>query len=76
MNLWVSILLISICAIFWDIGVAFQKKTVDGMPKLEILKPARESFKILLHSPKWIVGLISSTFLLSRFTTEEVAEKL
>jgi len=26
MNLWFSILLITICSIFWDIGVVFQKK--------------------------------------------------
>lgn len=62
MNLWFSIILISICAVFWDIGVVFQKKAADEIPKLEVLKHAGKSLGVLLHSSKWVVGLVFSAF--------------
>ena len=60
MNLWFSILIISVCAVFWDIGVVFQKKAADEIPKLEVLKHTGKSLGILLHSPKWVAGLAFS----------------
>jgi len=74
MNLWFSIILISICAVFWDIGVVFQKKAADEIPKLEVLKHAGKSLGVLLRSSKWVVFI--GAFLLSRFTAEEIAEKM
>ena len=60
MNLWFSILLITVCAVFWDIGIVLQKKAADEIPKLEVLKHAGKSLGILLHSPKWVTGLAFS----------------
>jgi len=60
MSIWISILLITLCAVCWDIGVVLQKKAADKLPKITL---GRETPGILwkfLSNPGWLSGMVIS----------------
>ena len=44
MSIWICILLITACAVCWDVGVVWQKQAADTLPKIEA---SRKLFKII-----------------------------
>ncbi|RKY51435.1 MAG: hypothetical protein DRP89_09010 [Candidatus Neomarinimicrobiota bacterium] len=60
MSIWISILLITFCAFFWDIGVVLQKQAADKLPRLVIDRGIFKVLRAFITSKKWIGGLIFS----------------
>jgi drug/metabolite transporter (DMT)-like permease len=58
--IWISILLIAICAVCWDVGVVWQKQAADTLPKIEIGRKLFKIIKAFVFSRKWMGGLIIS----------------
>jgi multidrug transporter EmrE-like cation transporter len=52
-SIWLSIVLISLCAVCWDAGVVLQKQAADGLPPLASAK----ALKRFVTSPRWMLGL-------------------
>lgn len=60
MSIWICILLITICAVCWDVGVVWQKQAADTLPKIEMGRKLFKIIKAFVFSKKWIGGLIIS----------------
>ena len=60
MSIWISILLISICAVCWDVGIVWQKQAADTLPKIAMGKDLFKILKAFILSKKWLAGLIIS----------------
>jgi len=60
MSIWISILLITFCTFFWDIGVVLQKQAADKLPRLVIDRGIFKVLRAFITSKKWIGGLIFS----------------
>ena len=56
----ICILLITACAICWDVGVVWQKQAADALPKIEMGRKLFKIIKAFVLSRKWIGGLIIS----------------
>ena len=60
MSIWICILLITVCAVCWDVGVVWQKQAADTLPKIEMGRKLFKIIKAFVSSGKWIGGLIMS----------------
>ncbi|MCX5995995.1 MAG: hypothetical protein NTV59_08390 [Chloroflexi bacterium] len=60
MSIWICILLITVCAVCWDVGVVWQKQAADTLPKIEMGRKLFKIIKAFVSSRKWIGGLIIS----------------
>ena len=60
MSIWICILLITVCAVCWDVGVVWQKQAADTLPKIEMGRKLFKIIKAFVSSRKWIGGLIMS----------------
>lgn len=60
MSIWISILLITICAVCWDIGVVLQKQAADNLPRIELGGGLPRVILAFLTSGKWMGGLVIS----------------
>ncbi len=60
MSLWLSIGLISLCAVCWDIGVVLQKRAADVLPPLRVGTGLWSSIKAVATSGPWVLGLVMS----------------
>lgn len=56
MSLWLSIVLIAVCALCWDVGVVLQKRAVDSLSGARL--GTWSSFKAMLTSARWMAGLV------------------
>jgi drug/metabolite transporter (DMT)-like permease len=59
-SIWICILLITVCAVCWDVGVVWQKQAADTLPKIEMGRKLFKIIKAFVSSRKWIGGLIIS----------------
>ena len=57
MSIWVSIVLITICATAWNAGVVFQKQAADTLPPLEIGPELLRTLGKFVTSGRWMIGL-------------------
>lgn len=60
MGIWLSVALVTLCAICWDVGVVLQKRASDEAPTLELKRGLWASVKALLISPYWLGGFAFS----------------
>ncbi len=60
MGIWLSILLITLCAIMWDIGVVLQKKAADRLPALVLGKGTGRVLLAFVRHKAWMGGLVIS----------------
>ena len=60
MSIWICVLLITVCAVCWDVGVVWQKQAADTLPKIEMGRKLFKIIKAFVSSRKWIGGLIIS----------------
>ena len=60
MSIWICILLITSCAICWDVGVVWQKQAADTLPKLEASRKLFKIIRAFVFSRKWVGGLVIS----------------
>ncbi len=60
MSIWISILLITICALMWDIGVVLQKQAADCLPRIAFGRELPGTILACLKHWKWTGGLIAS----------------
>jgi drug/metabolite transporter (DMT)-like permease len=61
-SIWICILLITVCAVCWDVGVVWQKQAADTLPKIEASRKLFKIIKAFVFSRKWIGGLVISGF--------------
>jgi len=59
-SIWIAILLITICAVCWDVGVVWQKQAADTLPKIEMGRNLFKIIKAFVISRKWMGGLVIS----------------
>jgi multidrug transporter EmrE-like cation transporter len=60
MSIWISILLITLCAVCWDVGVVWQKQAADELPRIELGDRIFQTLKAFIFSKKWMGGLLIS----------------
>jgi len=60
MNIWTAILLITLCAICWDVGVVLQKQAADKLPRITLGKDTPQILWAFLSNWKWLSGLAIS----------------
>jgi drug/metabolite transporter (DMT)-like permease len=60
MSIWISILLITVCALCWDVGVVWQKQAADKLPVMGLDHNIASSLRAFVTSKKWMGGLIIS----------------
>lgn len=60
MSIWVALILITLCAIAWDIGIVLQKLAVDEMPRIRFGRGLPAALRSLLKSRRWTAGLAAS----------------
>jgi drug/metabolite transporter (DMT)-like permease len=58
--IWLSILLIAICALAWDAGVVLQKRAADALPPLALGSGLGKTLLRFLRSPGWMAGMLVS----------------
>jgi drug/metabolite transporter (DMT)-like permease len=57
MSIWLSIILITLCAIAWNAGVVFQKQAADVLPPLELGPELLRTLGKFVTSGRWMIGL-------------------
>ncbi len=60
MSIWSALVLITLCAILWDISVVLQKLAVDDLPRIAFGRTLPSSIASLLKSGRWAAGLAAS----------------
>lgn len=60
MTIWISIGLITLCAVCWDVGVVLQKQAADVLPPLELNRELPRTLWTFVTSWKWMGGLVIS----------------
>lgn len=60
LSIWLSILLITLCAICWDVGVVWQKQAADQLPPIALGPRILHTLRAFVLSRKWMGGLIIS----------------
>lgn len=60
MSIWDAIILITLCAVCWDIGVVLQKKAADKLPKITLGKETPKILWKFLSNPEWLSGMVIS----------------
>jgi drug/metabolite transporter (DMT)-like permease len=60
MSIWVSIILITLCATAWDAGVVFQKQAADRLPPMTMGRELPRTLWAFVTSGRWMLGLALS----------------
>ena len=60
MSIWIALILITLCAILWDVGIVLQKQAVDRVQRIRFGRATAASLRVLLKSGRWLVGLGAS----------------
>ncbi len=60
MSIWVCIVLITLCAICWDIGVVLQKKGSDALPRVAWGRELPRTIIAFFKHRLWLGGLVIS----------------
>jgi uncharacterized membrane protein len=60
MSIWVALILISLCALLWDVGIVLQKSAVDRLPRIRFGRGLAPGLLALLKSGSWMAGLAAS----------------
>jgi uncharacterized membrane protein len=60
MSIWFALLLISFCAVLWDVGIVLQKVAVDRVPQISLGPSLPRAVGRLLTSARWMAGLAAS----------------
>ncbi len=60
MSIWICIVLITLCAILWDVGVVMQKKAADRLPKIAWGKDLPGIIIAFFTNRMWFGGLVVS----------------
>ncbi len=60
MSIWFALLLLSLCAVLWDVGIVLQKLAVDRVPQISLGRSLPRSVSRLIASGQWMGGLAAS----------------
>ena len=60
MSIWFALLLVSLCAVLWDVGIVLQKLAVDLVPQINLGRSLPRTVGQLLTSGQWMAGLGAS----------------
>jgi uncharacterized membrane protein len=60
MPIWTALILITLCALLWDVGIVLQKLAVDRIPPLRLGRGSAEALLSLLKSGRWMAGFAAS----------------
>jgi drug/metabolite transporter (DMT)-like permease len=60
MSIWIALILITLCAILWDVGIVLQKQAVDRAQRIRFGRATAASLRVLLKSGRWLAGLGAS----------------
>lgn len=60
MSIWTALVLVTLCAILWDIGIVLQKLAVDELPRIRFGRSLPAALASLLRSGPWLAGLAAS----------------
>jgi len=60
MSFWTALVLVSLCAVLWDIGIVLQKQAVDVLPALRMGRELPRALRGLVTSSRWMAGLGAS----------------
>jgi len=60
MSIWVAFILVTFCALLWDVGIVLQKQAVDRAPRIRFGRSTPASVLTLLKSGRWLTGLAAS----------------
>ena len=60
MSIWLAIVLITLCALCWDVGVVLQKQAADRLPPLTLGHGLPAALKAFVFSGRWMGGLMIS----------------
>jgi multidrug transporter EmrE-like cation transporter len=60
MSIWIALILITLCAILWDVGIVLQKLAVDRIPRISLNHTLTSTLLALLKSGRWTAGLAAS----------------
>jgi len=60
MSIWFALLLLSLCAVLWDVGIVLQKLAVDQVPHITFGRGLPGAVGRLLTSGRWMGGLAAS----------------
>ena len=60
MSIWIALILITLCAILWDVGIVLQKQAVDSVQRIRFGRSTAASLVTLLRSGRWLAGLGAS----------------
>ncbi len=55
-----SVVLITLCALLWDVGIVLQKLAVSDMPPITVGRGLARSLGAVLRSKRWMGGLAAS----------------
>jgi drug/metabolite transporter (DMT)-like permease len=60
MSILAALILITLCAILWDVGIVLQKLAVDKLPRIRFDRGLPAALLSLLRSARWLAGLAAS----------------
>jgi len=60
MSIWFALLILSLCAVLWDVGIVLQKLAVDQVPRINLGRSLPQAVGRLLASGRWMAGLGAS----------------
>jgi drug/metabolite transporter (DMT)-like permease len=60
MSIWIALILITLCALLWDIGIVLQKLAVDRVPRIRLDRSFPAALLSLVQSGRWMAGLAAS----------------
>jgi len=60
MSIWIALILVTFCAILWDVGIVLQKQAVDRAQRIRFGRSTAASLRALLKSGRWLAGLGAS----------------
>jgi uncharacterized membrane protein len=59
-SIWFALVLVTLCALLWDVGIVLQKQAVDRMPRLNLGRGISVGLLSLVSSGRWMAGLAAS----------------
>lgn len=60
MSIWAALILITLCALLWDVGIVLQKLAVDRIPRIRLGRGFPAALLSLVKSGRWMAGLAAS----------------
>jgi uncharacterized membrane protein len=59
-SIWFALVLVTLCALLWDVGIVLQKQAVDRLPRLSLGRGFSAGLLSLVRSGRWMAGLGAS----------------